>query len=68
MIVSLTVAVRVKGMGDKVALVLVPVIATVKISVQQKDVLAKAYIIVVIQAVIPQTTVVLIVCNLRTMS
>ena len=59
MVVSLIVTVR--------EVALLPVVATVKISVQQKDVLAKAYIIVVIQAVIPQMTVVLIVCNLQTM-
>src|SRR6185503_10685272 len=63
-VVSLTAAVRVQGTGDESSAV-----ATVKISVQQKDVLAKAYIIVVIQAVIPQMTIVLIliVCNLQTM-
>ena len=65
MVVSLTAAVGCKAREMKVALV--PVVATVKISVQQKDVLAKAYIIVVIQAVIPQMTIVLIVCNLQTM-
>ena len=44
---------------------LVPVIETVTISVQQKDVLVKVNIIVVTQTVIPQITIALIIRNLQ---
>ena len=43
----------------------VPVIETVTISVQQKDVLVKVNIIVVTQTVIPQITIALIIRNLQ---
>ena len=44
---------------------LVPVIETVTISAQQKDVLVKVNIIVVTQTVIPQITIALIIRNLQ---
>ena len=62
-VVSLRAAVRVQGTGDESNTR--PVIETVTISVQQKDVLVKVNIIVVTQTVIPQITIALIIRNLQ---